>query len=48
MTAGRGEVRGGHMSKKEKGLMVMDHSVVTARGRGYKGTKWKWEKYNED
>ena len=28
------------LSKKEKGLMDMDNSVVTAGGEGYKGTKW--------
>ena len=28
------------LSKKEKGLMDMDKSVVIAGGRGYKGTKW--------
>ena len=29
------------MSKKEKGLMDMDNSVVIAGGRrGYKGTTW--------
>ena len=28
------------LSKKEKGLMDMDNSVVIAGGRGYKGTKW--------
>ena len=35
------------LSKKEKGLMDMDNSVVIAGGRGYKGTKWQWKKkYN--
>ena len=28
------------LSKKEKGLMGTDNSVVIAEGRGYKGTKW--------
>ena len=27
------------LSKKEKGLMDMDNSVVIAGGEGYKGTK---------
>ena len=27
------------LSKKEKGLMDMDNSVVITRERGYKGTK---------
>ena len=35
------------LSKKEKGLMDMDNRVVTAAGRGHKGTKWKWKKYNK-
>ena len=28
------------LSKKEKGLMDMDNSVVIAGGGVYKGTKW--------
>ena len=28
------------LSKKEKGFMDMDNSVVTAGGREYKGDKW--------
>ena len=28
------------LREKEKGLMDMDHSVVMAGGRAYKGTKW--------
>ena len=28
------------LSKKEKGLMDVDNSVVIAGGGGYKGTKW--------
>ena len=28
------------LSRKEKGLMDMDNSVVIAGGREYKGTKW--------
>ena len=28
------------LSKKEKGLMDMDNSVVIAEGRGDKGSKW--------
>ena len=28
------------LSKKEKGLMDMDNSVVIAGGKWYKGTKW--------
>ena len=28
------------LSKKEKGLMDMDNSVVIAGGGRYKGTKW--------
>ena len=28
------------LSKKEKGLMDMDNSVVIAGGTGYKETKW--------
>ena len=32
------------LSKKEKGLMDMDNSVVMAGGRGHKGIKWQWEK----
>ena len=31
-------------SKKEKGLMDTDNSVVIAGGREYKGTKWSWKK----
>ena len=38
MTASGGEVGG--LSKKEKGLMDMDNSVMTAGGGRYKGTKW--------
>ena len=36
------------LSKKEKGLMDMDNSVMFAGGVGNKGTKWQWEKYNKD
>ena len=32
------------LGKTEKGLMDMDNSVVIARGRRYKGIKWKQEK----
>ena len=35
-----GEVGVEGLSKKEKGLIGMDNSVVIAGGRGYKGTKW--------
>ena len=28
------------LSKKEKGLIDIDSSVVITGGRGYKGTKW--------
>ena len=35
-------------SKKEKGLMAMDHRVVTAGGRECKGTKWEREEHNKD
>ena len=31
------------LSKKEKGLMDMDNSVVIEGG--YKWDKWQWEKY---
>ena len=31
---------GGEWSRKEKGLMDMDNSVVIVAGRGHKGTKW--------
>ena len=30
-------------SKKGKGLMDMDSSVVIDGGKGYKGTKWYWK-----
>ena len=30
-------------SKKEKGLIDMDNSVVIAGGRGYKAMKWYWK-----
>ena len=40
MTASVGRERMEGLSKKEKGLMDMDNSVVTAGGEGYKGTKW--------
>ena len=41
MTAKVGKARGRDWSKKEKGLMDMDNSVVTAvREERYKGTKW--------
>ena len=36
------------LSKNEKELMDMDNSVVIAEGRGFKGIKWKWKKYNKD
>ena len=29
------------LSKKEKGLMDVDNSVVVARRSGYNGTKWE-------
>ena len=39
MTASVGwEVEG--LSKKEKVLVDVDNSVVTAGGRGHEGTKW--------
>ena len=37
MTASKG-AKG--LSKKEKGLMDMDDSVVIPEGRGYEETKW--------
>ena len=40
MTASRVSEGVEGLSKKEKGLMDMDNSVVIAGGRGYKGTKW--------
>ena len=33
------------LSKKEKGLMGMDNSVVMGR-KEYKGAKWEWKKCN--
>ena len=36
------------LSKKEKGLMDMDNSVVIAVGRGYRGLKGNVKKYNKD
>ena len=36
------------LSKKEKGLMDTDNSVVIAGGREYKGTKQEWEKYSKN
>ena len=42
-TAGEGGGLGVEgLSKKEKGLMDMDNSVVIAGGRGYKGNTGKW------
>ena len=35
------------MSKKEKGLMGTDNSVVTAGLEGYKGTKRQWKKHDK-
>ena len=37
---------GSRMSKKEKGLVDMDNSVVTAGS--HKGDKWLMEKYNKN
>ena len=34
------------LSKKEKGLMDMDNSVVIIGGGECKGAKWSWKKYN--
>ena len=36
------------LSKKEKGLMDMDNSVVIAGGGGIKGLKDNVKKYNKD
>ena len=39
-------------SKKEKGLMTMDNSVVIVegegQGEGYKGDGWWWKKYSKN
>ena len=40
MTASGGGEGVEGLSKKEKGLMDMDNSVVIAGGRAYKGIKW--------
>ena len=37
---GKGGYRVEGLSKKEKGLMDMDNSVVIVEGREYKGDKW--------
>ena len=36
------------LSKKEKGLMNMDNSLVIAGGEGYTGGKMVMKKYNKD
>ena len=41
----RGRLEGEGLSKKEKGLMNVDNSVVISEGWGYKETKWQWKKY---
>ena len=48
MTGSRVGGRLGDAVIEEKGLMDMDNTVVIAGGRGCKGIKWQWKKYNKD